>query len=220
MLFNGFATQVAQKSLSGITDQWNIANSPAGYAFSIWGIIYTLLAFYTVYQALPEKWAANRNNDLIYNKIGYIYPVNLIFNGLWLVVFGQNAVWSFGVGLAVIIGMLVTQIYVMRLTTRNKVNTWEFITLRCGFTIYSGWVTAATILNVTFFLKSLGLKNDEADKDAGISEDTWSVIILWVALCVYILASFFERNPLYALVYIWVLVGIRKNHEDESMITY
>lgn len=220
MLFNGFATQVAQKSLGGITDQWNIANSPAGYAFSIWGIIYTLLAFYTVYQALPEKWAANRNNDLIYNKIGYIYPVNLIFNGLWLVVFGQNAVWSFGVGLAVIIGMLVTQIYVMRLTTRNKVNTWEFITLRCGFTIYSGWVTAATILNVTFFLKSLGLKNDEADKDAGISEDTWSVIILWVALCVYILASFFERNPLYALVYIWVLVGIRKNHEDESMITY
>lgn len=220
MLFNGFATQVAQKSLAGITDQWNIANSPAGYAFSIWGIIYTLLAFYTVYQALPEKWAANRNNDLIYNKIGYIYPVNLIFNGLWLVVFGQNAVWSFGVGLAVIIGMLVTQIYVMRLTTRNKVNTWEFITLRCGFTIYSGWVTAATILNVTFFLKSLGLKNDEADKDAGISEDTWSVIILWVALCVYILASFFERNPLYALVYIWVLVGIRKNHEDESMITY
>ena len=220
MLFNGFATQVAQKSLAGITDQWNIANSPAGYAFSIWGIIYTLLAFYTVYQALPEKWAANRNNDLIYNKIGYIYPVNLILNGLWLVVFGQNAVWSFGVGLAVIIGMLVTQIYVMRLTTRNKVNTWEFILLRCGFTVYSGWVTAATILNVTFFLKSLGLKNDEADKDAGISEDTWSVIILWVALCVYILASFFERNPLHALVYIWVLVGIRKNHEDESMITY
>ena len=212
MAFNGFAQKLAAKSLGAQTDQWNIANSPASYAFSIWGLIYTLLACFTVYQALPDKWVESRNNDLIVNKIGWIFPINLMGNALWLVVFGQNAAWAFGISLVVIIGMLGTQVYIMRQSTRSKVNTFEFITLRCGFTIYTGWVTAATILNVTFFLKSLGMKDDKA----GFSEDTWCVIILWVALCVYVLASFMERNPLYAAVYIWVLVAIRKNHDDET----
>jgi len=113
--------------------------------------------------------------------------------------------------------MLITQVYIMRLSTRNKVNTWEFITLRCGFSIYTGWVTAATILNATFLLKSYGVEGD----NAGLTEDTWCVVILWVALCVYVLASFMERNPLYAAIFIWVLVAIRKNHDDElNTLTY
>ena len=170
-----------------------------------------------MYQALPEKWAETRNNDLIVNKIGWVYPINLMGNALWLVVFGQNAAWAFGLSLAVIIGMLASQVYIMRSTTRSKVNTWEFVTLRCGFTIYTGWVTAATILNTTFFFKSLGMEGD----GAGLAEDTWCVVILWVALCVYVLASFMERNPLYAAVYIWVLVAIRKNHDDpEDVLKY
>ena len=215
MAFNGFAQKLASKSLAAQTDQWNIANSPAGYAFSIWALIYTLLACFAVYQALPDKWAQTRNNDLIVNKIGWIFPINLIGNALWLVVFGQNGAVAFGFALVIIIGMLVTQVLIMRQTTRSKVNAFEFITLRCGFTIYTGWVTAATILNTTFFLKSIGMKDDKA----GFAEDTWCVIILWVALCVYVLASFMERNPLYAAVYIWVLVAIRKNHDDPNDLT-
>ena len=217
MAFNGFAQKLAAKSLAEQTDYWNVANAPAGYAFSIWGVIYTLLAFFTVYQALPEKWAETRNNDLIVNKIGWVYAMNLMGNALWLVVFGQDAAWAFGLSLVVILGMLASQVYIMRCATRSKVNTWEFITLRCGFTIYTGWVTAATILNTTFFLKSLGMRDD----GAGLAEDTWCVVILWIALCVYVLASFMERNPLYAAVYIWVLVAIRKNHDDpEDALKY
>ncbi len=64
----------------------------------------------------------------------------------------------------------------------------EFIGLRMGFSIYTGWVTAATILNVSFLLKSLGLKG----ANAGLSESTWTCVILYVALIVYVLASFME----------------------------
>lgn len=54
-----------------------------------------------------------------------------------------------------IVILLVTCIWILMLSTRNKVNTFEFITLRCGFSIYSGWVTAATILNIAIVLKWL-----------------------------------------------------------------
>jgi benzodiazapine receptor len=93
----------------------------------------------------------------------------------------------------------------MQKTTRAKLNVVEFISLRMGFSIYTGWVTAATILNATFFLKSVGVKG----ASAGFSESTWTCIILYVALIVYVLASFMERNPLYGAVYIWVVVAIR-----------
>jgi len=64
-----------------------------------------------------------------------------------------------------------------------------------------GWVTAALILNVAFTLKSWGWKGD--------FEVTVSVIILWIALVIYIVYSFLERNPLFGAVFLWVLTAIK-----------
>ena len=66
----------------------------------------------------------------------------------------------------IIVGMLVTQLYIMRITVRNKLNTWEIIFLRIGVAIYTGWVTAATILNVSFVLQAFGM----SDPNAGFTE--------------------------------------------------
>lgn len=52
--------------------------SPAGWAFSIWGVIYSLLAGFTVYQAIPGAWISNRNDDLIFNWITYAWWINMI----------------------------------------------------------------------------------------------------------------------------------------------
>jgi len=138
----------------------------------------------------------------------------MIGNAIWLVIFMTNTSVGFFFGLLDIIAMLVTQIFIMQKTTRAKVNIVEFVTLRMGFTIYTGWVTAATILNTTFFLKSVGMK----DPSAGLSETTWVVVIFYVALVIYILASFMERNPLYGGVYIWVLMAIRNRQASYSDI--
>jgi len=73
-----------------------------------------------------------------------------------------------------------------------------------------GWVTVATILNVAFVLKSWGVKGDY--------EVSVSVIMLWVALAVYIIFTLYERNPLFGLVYIWVLFAIRDFESMHSQI--
>jgi len=102
----------------------------------------------------------------------------------------------------------------MQKSTRAKVNVVEFISLRMGFTIYTGWVTAATILNTTFFLKSVGMK----EGSSGFPETTWVCIIFYVALVIYILASLMERNPLYGAIYIWVLFAIKNRQAPYSDI--
>ena len=129
----------------------------------------------------------------------------MVANFLWLLVFLLNSVTGFALALLVIITLLATNFYIMRKTCETKVDIVEFVALRIGFTIYTGWVTAATIIGVSLFLASLGMKNP----NAGLDETTWAVIILYVALVIYILASYVERNPLYGAIYIWVLFAIK-----------
>ncbi len=93
----------------------------------------------------------------------------------------------------------------MQLTLRHKCNFWTFLSLRIGFAIYAGWVNAATILNVSIWLRSIGVK----DPGLFISEDTFAVIILWVALIIYVATTMYNRNPIFGLIYIWVLMAIR-----------
>jgi hypothetical protein len=168
-------------------------------------VIYFLLAVFTVYQALPNKWAPNRNNQLIFGTIKYWYFFNMVLNAVWLILFMLNGTLGFTLSGIDIFAMLASQFYIMRKSCEVKVNIVEFVAIRIGFTLYTGWVTAATILGVTYFLLSLGMKNP----NAGFDESTWSVIILWVALMIYVAASIYERNPLYAAVYIWVVFAIK-----------
>ena len=205
MVLNAVSQQISTTTLRTITDQWDTRIAPANYAFAIWGLIYTLISVFAVFQALPNKWVPSRNNELIFGQIKYVFAINMIGNGAWLIIFMTNSTAGFVLSLLDIIMMLATQVFIMGKSTRAKVNVVEFISLRCGFTNYTGWVTAATILNTSFFLKSAGMK----DPSAGFGETTWVVIIFYVALCVYVSASFYERNPLYGGIYIWVLFAIK-----------
>lgn len=141
----------------------------------------------------------DRNDELIFENINWLFPINMMLNGMWLIVFGGNNILSFISAAIVIFGILYTNIMIMRHSLRNSVNKAEFISLRIGFSIYSGWVTAATILNVTFIFKSAGWESNEEEL---------TIIILSVAFLIYSLASFMERNPVYGAVFIWVLAAI------------
>jgi len=91
----------------------------------------------------------------------------------------------------------------------TKVTITEFIGLRCGFSIYAGWLTAATILNFSIILKDIGLSDSN---NIYPSEEEWTKIMMMVALVVYVLVSVSERNPLFGAVYLWVLVALIVEH--------
>lgn len=125
--------------------------------------------------------------------------------------------WGFVLSFLDIAVILGTNLYMMMMSTRAEVNVTEWISIRGGFSIYSGWVTAATILNVTYMLKSFGL----ADPDIPwLDEEQITIGILWVAFAIYNVATYVERNPLYGAVFIWVITAIRNNvMENKSQYT-
>merc|ERR1712127_698146 len=125
-------------SLSEITAMWDTRIDPAGYAFSIWGIIYSLLGVFAIYQAIPSEWVPDRNDELIFEDIGYVFMANMMGNAAWLIMFQTNNVYGMMAALVDIIYMLSSNLYIMMCSTRTYVDIFELISLRGGFSIYSG----------------------------------------------------------------------------------
>jgi hypothetical protein len=201
--------------LAVITDENDLKIAPAGYAFSIWGVIYSLLGVFMIYQALPGDWVPDRNDKFIFEDIGYQFAVNMVINGLWLVLFmtGGGTTVGFGLALVDIIAMLTSNIWILTQASSTTLNLTEVLSLRTGFSIYSGWVTAATILNVSFLLKALGLKDPNIMY--GFTEEKLTELVLWVAFVIYNLFAYSQRNPLYGSIFIWVTLAIKSELLDK-----
>merc|ERR1711990_44436 len=90
MVLNGLSSTVMPTSLGYINDYWNVGVAPASWTFSIWAVIYSLLCLFTIYQALPGGFVKSRNDDFIFNKIGYLYSINMVLNAIWLPTFQTN----------------------------------------------------------------------------------------------------------------------------------
>lgn len=135
-------------TLAEISKSSNIKLRPAGWAFAIWGIIYALLASFTLFQALPTTWIKdNRSDDFIFNKIGWLFSFNLILNAAWLPTFMSNSVVGFVFAWIIITVMLITALIMERKAVTNNLKTTEIICFRCGMSIYAGWLFAATIVS-------------------------------------------------------------------------
>ena len=112
--------------------------------------------------------------------------------------------------------LLSTNTYIWMMANRTEINVTEWIGLRAGFSIYSGWVTAATILNATFMLKLFGVEDPDGVLWGLIDEEQMTIAILFIAQIIYNLASYTEMNPLYGSVFIWVITAIRNNVVDNK----
>jgi len=130
--------------------------------------------------------------------------MNMFLNRLWLMIFTRYNLTAFFISAVEIFGLLGTCLYIMMVVSRNKLNLFEVISAYTGFSLYSGWVTTATILNVTFCFKGVGFREEKME----MSESTVACFILWIAEIIYIVASYREQNVIFGSVWIWAAFAI------------
>jgi len=208
MILNATAQNFSKATNAEVVAQWQVKIAPAGWAFSIWGIIFTLLAGFTIYQGIPnDKISGGQTQSVIFGKVGYLYSINWLLNAAWICIFGMDNLAAFIITTFIIIGMYVTGMKILQIAVAEKLNNWwEKIFFRGGFSIYVGWLTAASILNVCFVLKGFGVDPQNTDVP---NEMFWSKVILLVALVLYTAYTFVGRNPLFGIIYVWVLLAIK-----------
>jgi len=203
---NGLANAlpIAGRSTGEISDSFPVVITPAGYVFAIWGVIYLGLAAYATWQALPAQ-AHNRRARAIAVPVAIGNLANLVWILLW------HYLWI-GTSLVAMLVLLATLLLVyLRLRPRpgtglavGEVTRAERILARGTFSVYLGWITVATVANVTIALWDAGWR----ERLLGLPPQAWGVVTLLVATALGARMLLRYRDLAYAAVLLWAFVGI------------
>ncbi len=200
------ATSAVGPSNAEISARYPTLLTPAGFAFSIWGIIYAGLMAFAVYQFLP----AQLDNPRLRRVRPYVV-VNLVFNSAWIFLFTlERMLLSVGA----MAGILVTLMLIHRGLEigRVRVPPAEIWTARIPFSIYFGWVTAAAIINVTIALLATGY-------DGGaLASERWALLLLATGLTIGVFLHARFRNRWFLLTLAWAFLGIAQNQPEVPLV--
>ncbi len=167
---------------------------PAGITFSIWGIIYLLLAGYCIAQFFP----AYRDISV---KINLLFIFSCVFNALWILAWHyQKLPWS----LVAMTGILVALI-LLNLHIRDS----ALELVKAAFGIYLGWICIATIANVTALFVHVGWNG------FSIQQHIWTIIMIAIGTIIVLFAIIRTNNPYIGLSVVWAFTGIIIKRSDD-----
>ena len=186
--------------------------TPAGYAFSIWGLIYLLLFGFAIYQG-RSLFVKVRDDDFVL-KIGWWFVLSCIANSLWIVswIYGYTGVSCFFIFL-----LLVS---LLKIVWNNRMELWDapisvIAFLWWPFVIYSGWVTVASIANVSTYLVKIEWNG------FGLSPVFWTILMISIATLLNLIVTWKRNMREFALVGAWALVAIGiANETSENTLQY
>ena len=190
-----------------ISDSYPNLFAPAGLTFAIWGVIYLFLTAYTLYTIGLFKGSGNTINVDLLKKIGIIFSISSLANAAWIFSWHYQLIPVSMILMLVILACLILinqRIKSVQLTGREK------FFIRLPFNVYFGWITIATIANVTTLLVSLRWNG------FGLSDSTWAIIIISVGMIIGLAAILRNSDIAYGIVLIWAYAGILIKHTSAS----
>lgn len=181
------ALPLNNKTTGQLSDSFPNLFVPAGITFSIWGVIYLLLAVYCVLQFTGSDQG-------LLMKIGWPFAITCILNALWIVFWHYE---KLPLSLLVMVALLITLIHI-----NIRISHLSPGIIKATFGIYLGWICIATIANVTALLVHYNWNS------FGISEETWAIVMIFAGTIIAALAIYKFRNPFIGLSVIWAFTGI------------
>ena len=208
IVINGLANALPLNGLTTgeISDRFEVYFVPAGYVFSIWGLIYLLLILFAVFQALPGQGDNRRLKE-----VGYLFALSCLANAAWLFLWHYE---QFPLTLLAMLSLLVLLILVyLRLGIGQvAVAPVEKWLVQIPFSIYLGWITVATIANATSLLAYWNWSG------WGLGDETWTIIMLLAGAGIASAVSLTRGDIAYVLVIVWAFVGIAARHGETPVV--
>ena len=199
IVFNALA---ATGYLNGITpaeisDRLPTVVTPAGYAFSIWSLIYLGLVVFSIYQALPDGMGR-------FSRVRTLYIASCVLNCAWIYF------WHHGfIGIcAILIVALAILLIVIASRFAETISVAEKLTAKSTFGVYAGWVTVASIVNIFVYLRSVGSLAAESD--------LLGILAVVAATGAAVAVTWKFSNYLYPLAVAWALTAIAVNQSGRT----
>ena len=192
-------------TMGDISDPLRNLFTPAAYAFSIWGFIYLLLLGFVIYQS--RSLFTKVRDDAFVLQTGWWFVLSCVANMSWIVL------WLYGyIGFSVI-AIFVLLFSLLKIVMKNRMELWDapisvIAFLWWPFVFYSGWVTVASITNVSAYLTGIGWNG------FGISETIWAILMIIIAGIINLAVTWKRNMREFALVGAWALVAIAVSDWD------
>jgi TspO/MBR family len=195
-LFNIFPPQGVKISDLANGAYANTLFIPANYAFSIWGLIYCGLIAFSLYQL--------RLSEPIYRAALAARPwlvLACILQAGWVYTFLQR---SLLISTILMIGLLlaIMRCYQFAKVGQRVLSKWDSLCLHHPWSLYLGWISVATIVNVAITLKEYGWNG------FGWPDPVWTMIMMAVAALLAVAVLNQRRDWLFAAVVIWALLAL------------
>lgn len=183
---------------------------PAGFTFSIWGIIYLLLALYV---AVSTTLFFNKNSNEVKQKmltqVAKIFIVTCIINASWIFVWHYLQIVA-SVFVMLLFLFALTVMYLKQKQSNITFTAFQQFAISIPFVVYLAWICVATIANITALLVSIGFNG------AGIEPETWSSTMIIVASALAAFFSIKEKQWAFCAVVAWALYGIMQGQKNSS----
>jgi hypothetical protein len=175
--------------------------TPAGFTFTIWGLIYLLLLFFAIFQA------KGLFKPTVLPKMRFLYRIDVWFfvsslaNILWIFAWHYQVVWLSVVIILIVFASLLI-IYLRLGIGRRIVGDSERFFVHLPFSIYLGWITVATIANIATFLIKINWDG------YGLPAEFWTALMLGIASVIAMLVLIMRKDLYFTLVILWAFFGI------------
>ncbi|MFP4691919.1 MAG: tryptophan-rich sensory protein [Bacteroidales bacterium] len=167
---------------------------PAGVTFSIWGVIYLMLLGFCLLQFREQ-------NRTLVEAIGWAFALSCLLNGLWIVSWHYRYLPA---SLLIMLALLMVLIYI-----NYQLRGQSMGLTRAAFGVYLGWISIATIANVTALLVNYNWGG------WGMTDVSWAIMLIPAGLLITAFALYRLQNPFIGLAVIWAFIGIYLNRQGD-----
>ncbi|HER10097.1 MAG TPA: tryptophan-rich sensory protein [Bacteroides sp.] len=192
-------------SVGSVSAQLYNLFTPAGYAFSIWGLIYLGLLAHGIFQV--KRAFFDKKDDEFILQIGPWLIIANLANAAWIW-FWLNE--QTGISVFMIILILISLLIIV---IRLNMERWDapapmIVWTWWPISLYSGWITVATVANITAYLAKI-------EWQALFSDVKWTMILIMVATIINLLMILFRNMREFAAVGVWAILAIAVRHWGE-----
>lgn len=171
--------------------------TPAGFTFSIWGIIYIFLGIFVAKMIFTSPTDLT---ETYLKTIMILFIATSILNIIWLFC------WHYD---HMVLSTIVMGIFLVLLLVAMTIIPAESLLIKSTFTLYAAWLSVAFIANVTIMIVDLKI-------DFFLQyEVLWYIVIIFVGLLLVSFILFTSKNVVYGLVFIWAYFGIFMKHKSQ-----
>lgn len=194
------------KRIDELSDENSTLVTPAGPAFSIWGLIYPAGVAVAALAALPA-----RAGDPLLRALAPWLASAFLGNAAWPIVFELGL---FGASVGVIVWTLASLVGALAVLLRRPPgdSRAERFLVRPAIGVFAGWVTAATIVNVALALQAASIT-------LALPAPIWAALLAAVAGGLGIFVTLQDRAETgYGLALVWALGWIAAARPDEPLV--